>query len=248
MSAMIDDTLPIFGSDDPAQPVEAELEVAIERVGTRGSDVLNGGSLDDTMFGRKGNDTLSGMAGDDALDGGKGSDKLFGGAGQDTLNGGKGQDYLDGGEGADILSGGKRSDTFKFGDDDTILDFKSGEDVIDLSSMGVTASNFADTVSMSRQGSEITLNVGDESMKIIGSKSIDLDDFLFAEENDAGSLLSEALSIVSGEDIGLIGSDERQQSDDSGYYNASNVFTADFSDMPIDLFKPVEPDLVVPMM
>jgi hypothetical protein len=241
---MIDDTLPIAGSDDLIKPVEVE----IERVGTRRSDVMNGGSLDDTLSGGKGNDTLSGMAGDDVLNGGKGSDKLFGGAGHDTLNGGKGMDYLDGGEGADVLSGGKGSDTFKFGDDDLVLDFKSGEDLIDLSSMGVTASNFADTVSMSRQGSMITLNVGDESMNFIGSKSIDLDDFLFAEENEAGSLLSEALSIVSRDDNARIGSDERPQSDDSGYHNSSNVFTADYSDMPIDLFKPVEPDLVVPMI
>ena len=243
-SPMIDDTLQIAGSDDLIKPVEVE----IERVGTRRSDVMNGGSLDDTLSGGKGNDTLSGMAGDDVLSGGKGSDKLFGGAGQDTLNGGKGMDYLDGGEGADVLSGGKGSDTFKFGDDDLVLDFKSGEDLIDLSSMGVTASNFADTVSMSRQGSMITLNVGDESMNFIGSKSIDLDDFLFAEENEAGSLLSEALSIVSRDDNARIGSDERPQSDDSGYHNSSNVFTADYSDMPIDLFKPVEPDLVVPMI
>ena len=247
---MIDDTLPIFGSDDLIKPVE--VEVAIKRVGTNRSDALNGGSLDDSLSGGKGNDTLSGMAGDDVLNGGKGSDMLFGGAGQDTLNGGKGMDYLDGGEGADVLSGGKGSDTFKFGDDDIILDFKSGEDVIDLSSLGVTASNFAETVSMSRQGSVITLNVGDESMNLIGSKSIDLDDFLFAEENETDNLLSEALEIVSGSDrgrdSGRIGSDERPQSDDSGYYDASNVFTADYSDMPIDLFKPVEHDLIVPMI
>ena len=51
-----------------------------------------------------------------------------------------------------------------------------------------------------------------------------------------------------GRDSGRIGSDERPQSDDSGYHNSSNVFTADYSDMPIDMFKPVEPDLVVPMI
>ena len=245
---MIDDTLPIAGSDDLIKPVEVELEVEIERVGTRRSDVMSGGSLDDTLSGGKGSDTLSGMAGDDVLSGGKGSDKLFGGAGQDTLNGGKGMDYLDGGEGADILSGGKGSDTFKFGDDDMVLDFKSGEDLIDLSSLGVTASNFAEMVTMSRQGSMITLNVGDESMNLLGSKSIDLDDFLFAEENEAESLLSEALSIVSREDMGRIGSDDRPHSEDSGHHDSSSMFVDDYSDMPLDLFKPVEHDLIVPMI
>jgi len=247
-SPMIDGTLPIAGSDDLVKPVEVEHEVEIERVGTRRSDVMSGGSLDDTLSGGKGSDTLSGMAGDDVLNGGKGSDKLFGGAGQDTLNGGKGMDYLDGGEGADILSGGKGSDTFKFGDDDMVLDFKSGEDLIDLSSLGVTASNFTETVTMSRQGSMITLNVGDESMNLLGSKSIDLDDFLFAEENETDSLLSDALSMVSREDKGRIGSDDRPHSDDSDYYDASRMFIDDYSDMPLDLFKPVEHDLIVPMI
>ncbi|OYU01216.1 MAG: hypothetical protein CFE36_12075 [Sphingomonadaceae bacterium PASS1] len=247
-SPMIDDTLPVAGSDDLIKPVEVELEVEIERVGTRHSDVMNGGSLDDALSGGRGSDILSGMAGDDVLNGGKGSDKLFGGAGQDTLFGGKGMDYLDGGEGADVLSGGKGSDTFKFGDDDMVLDFKSGEDLIDLSSLGVTASNFAEMVTMSRQGSMITLNVGDESMNLLGSKSIDLDDFLFAEENEAESLLSEALSIVSREDMGRIGSDDRPHSDDSGHHDSSSMFVDDYSDMPLDLFKPVEHDLIVPMI
>ncbi|MFN3452896.1 MAG: M10 family metallopeptidase C-terminal domain-containing protein, partial [Sphingorhabdus sp.] len=246
-AAPVDDTPkptpPQATPEDAIKPIEVE----IERVGSSRADVLDGGLLDDTLFGKNGNDILSGMAGDDALDGGKGSDKLFGGAGDDTLNGGKGMDYLDGGEGADILSGGKGSDTFKFGDDDMVLDFKSGEDLIDLSSMGVTASNFVEMVTMSRQGSMTTLNVGDESMTLLGSKSIDLDDFMFAEENEAESLLNEALSIVSGEDNGRMGTDERLQSDDAVTSGASNMIVDGYSDMSINLFKPVEPDTIVPM-
>lgn len=97
-----------------------------------------GASDDDHLFGNKGDDKLYGGSGDDKLDGGDGNDLLRGGHGSDTLIGGAGDDILYGGRDADALTGGEGSDVFVFenadaNSTDTITDFTSGEDKIDLS-------------------------------------------------------------------------------------------------------------------
>ena len=82
---------------------------------------------------------------DGAVFGGGGSDLLIGTAAADRLNGEAGDDYLRGGGGADQLSGGDGRDMFVYaniGDStaaafDTITDFTSGTDRIDLSALGV---------------------------------------------------------------------------------------------------------------
>ena len=106
---------------------------ADELRGDTENDTLNGGDGHDTLLGETHNDTLNGNSGDDLLDGGTNRDNLFGGTGGDTLVGG--QSY-------DTLTGGQDSDVFLFalgteigtasGNRDIIMDFRSGEDVIDL--------------------------------------------------------------------------------------------------------------------
>lgn len=94
--------------------------------GARGHDRLEGRGGNDALHGRQGDDRLAGEGGDDTLDGGRGNDRLEGGTGNDTLDGGPGDDTLTGGAGAD---------TFVFapgGGDDAVLDFRDGEDTIDL--------------------------------------------------------------------------------------------------------------------
>lgn len=83
---------------------------------------INGRSGDDTIIGSAGADTIIGMYGDDVLSGGAGDDVLIGGKGSDTLTGGSGADTF----------------VFEYRDPtrtDTITDFVSGEDRIDLSPM-----------------------------------------------------------------------------------------------------------------
>ena len=88
-------------------------------------------------------DNLQGGAGNDRLRGHDGANILKGGAGQDVLDGAAGADSLTGGAGADLLSGGIDSarDVFIFNalsdsrtatGRDTIQDFRSGIDDIDL--------------------------------------------------------------------------------------------------------------------
>lgn len=104
--------------------------------GEAGNDRITGRAENDQLDGGAGNDQLSGGNGDDELLGGEGHDLLQGRAGNDNLTSGNGNDILIGGKGADVLSGGEGSDTFVFQSItkaiDTIIDFNSTEDTIDL--------------------------------------------------------------------------------------------------------------------
>ena len=103
--------------------------------GGAGNDTLNGTGVDDTIFGGSGNDTIKGN---------NGADVIYGGSGQDTLDGSNENDTIIGGFGADKLTGGNGDDVFVYlsvldssaGRFDTINDFKSGIDRIDLTALG----------------------------------------------------------------------------------------------------------------
>ena len=64
-----------------------------------------------------------------------------GDGGANTIEGGDGRDTIDGAAGNDSLTGGADVDTFVFAADhgtDTITDFADGEDLIDVSALGIT--------------------------------------------------------------------------------------------------------------
>ena len=136
--------------------------------GGDGSDKLFGLAGNDTLDGGNGNDRLFGGDGDDSLIGGAGTDtanyidatggvtvslalagaQATGGAGTDTLSGIENligsvfNDVLTGDTNANILTGGGGADTFVFAagsGQDTVNDFVSGNDKLDLS-----AYNFSD--------------------------------------------------------------------------------------------------------
>jgi Ca2+-binding RTX toxin-like protein len=114
--------------------------------GGEGQDSLFGGSGNDELIGGNGDDVLDGGTGNDRLDGGAGRDTLIGGAGADILFGGNGDDLLFGGAGADVMTGGNGRDRFviaDLGDVDTITDFRTREDKIDLSSLDANSATDA---------------------------------------------------------------------------------------------------------
>lgn len=115
--------------------------------GNAGNDSLYGGGGNDALFGGGGNDMLYGGDDGDRLNGGNGNDALYGEAGNDILRGGNGNDALDGGlgddklfgdAGNDMLTGGTGADIFYFRGAfglDTITDFESGVDSINLAQL-----------------------------------------------------------------------------------------------------------------
>jgi Ca2+-binding RTX toxin-like protein len=137
--------------------------------GGEGNDTLIGGLGNDTLIGGNGNDTVSygdatsgvtvsladagphvTSAGSDTFSGIENltgsiyNDTLTGDAGANILFGGDGDDILNGGAGIDILTGGTGADTFVFGhgtNQDTVGDFVSGSDKLDLTAFGFA--NFA---------------------------------------------------------------------------------------------------------
>lgn len=97
-----------------------------------GSFTGTGNALDNAIYGGSGNDILSG---------GDGNDTIRASGGDDVLDGGDGDDLLVGASGVDAHTGGAGADTFRIGyyesgtgaAADSIADFASGTDVIDIS-------------------------------------------------------------------------------------------------------------------
>ncbi len=88
-------------------------------------------------------ENVVGGAGADTITGNRFGNVLLGANGDDLLSGSGGNDILDGGFGRDRLTGGQGADTFlfrstadsRFAAADTIADFRSGQDKIDLSDL-----------------------------------------------------------------------------------------------------------------
>jgi Ca2+-binding RTX toxin-like protein len=115
------------------------------------SGVQRGDQFDVVGLGTKGNDKFDKSGEDEAyyINAGMGDDRLTGGLGDDFLVGGAGNDRLNGGKGDDSFIGGAGKDVFVFSGNagnDTILDFVSGTDKIDLSSYEI---DFGDVQSSS---------------------------------------------------------------------------------------------------
>ncbi len=122
--------------DNEDNYARGDILIGIENI--IGSNVSSGAAdaSHDKLTGNGAANVIEGRGGNDTLNGGDGADTLDGGSGNDTLDGGADADILIGGRGADTLTGNGGADTFKFtsGDGkDTISDFSSGTDKIDLS-------------------------------------------------------------------------------------------------------------------
>jgi len=83
----------------------------------------------DGLTGTASDEMIVGTAGANTLTGNGGIDLMFGGAGADTLNGGLGNDKLNGGAGKDVFI----FNTATANNVDTIVDFTTGSDKIQLS-------------------------------------------------------------------------------------------------------------------
>ncbi len=150
----------------------------------RGVDLIDGNGGNDHLFSGKGDDVILGGTGNDKIFGGKGDDILNGEDGNDVIFAGKDDDTVTGGAGDDLLWGKKGEDVFVFTEGsgrDAILDFRIGDDVIDLSGYGITG--FDELEISEGHGRRLIIDLGDETIlvKTHGrNKTLDADDFLFA--------------------------------------------------------------------
>ena len=184
--------------------------------GGEGDDVILGGSGDDTLTGGAGTDIIRGGSGADTIDGGAGADILLGDSGADTIDGGEGDDIIVGGTGDDTLTGGAGADTFVFapGDgSDTITDFATDDDTINLSMFGddISFDDLTITATVDGTGSIISVpgDTDSETVTItlqgVATTEVTADLFEFDDAPDLG-----------GKVLGTEGDDNLQGTEVSG--------------------------------
>ena len=88
------------------------------------------------MLGDLDDDRITTGPGDDSLSGGDSQDTLTGNAGADRFSAGLGQDLMFGGLGLDTFVFGTAADLSQGAATDTIADFTTRQDKIDLSALG----------------------------------------------------------------------------------------------------------------
>lgn len=162
--------------------------------GGSGDDILEGGDGNDTLTGNIGNDRLFGGAQVDVLDGGVGDDWLEGGDSNDTLRGQAGLDTLIGGKGKDLMTGGADADIFVFafgdtsataGSNDTIAEFATGVDRIDIDIFSGAPAGYAETAIASSTyanglaAAQVLANAGAQAVFVAGAT----DGWLFWDNN-----------------------------------------------------------------
>jgi Ca2+-binding RTX toxin-like protein len=123
----------------PGDPVWTPTAQSL--TGTSGNDLLAPATADHwTINGGEGNDTITTLGGSDTILAGNGADRIDAGGGNDVIRAGAGTDVMTGGLGGDTFVFRLASETTKAAPD-TITDFISGVDRIDLS--GIDANPYA---------------------------------------------------------------------------------------------------------
>lgn len=199
----------IFGDADDMDNHNSSLTSAGQVIA--GSDMIDGGAGDDTIYGDAQSGTQSGyiygaelslmVAGNDTILGGEGDDVIYGDfqeivnfqgsefvLGYDTIVGGSGNDQMWGDIGGiSIANDGivdYGNDVFVFATGsglDTVHDFASGDDFIDVSGYGVTdisqlsISTVGDTTTIDFDGTAADI----DEVVLLGVNGLNTEDFIF---------------------------------------------------------------------
>jgi len=113
-----------FSSYEQNQQISLREQTFSDVGGLKGNVGIAKGAVIENAKGGKGNDLIVGNDANNTLEGGDGND---------VINGGRGWDKLWGGKGADTFVYGSPTDSSMFNGVDTITDFESGKDKIDVS-------------------------------------------------------------------------------------------------------------------
>lgn len=181
--------------------------------GEEGNDTILGGNGRDSMWGGIGNDSMNGQNQEDMLWGNEGNDTLIGEKGNDTIDGGADDDDIDGGKDNDLLTGGTGADIFRYASDmgcDTITDFTSGEDRLDVSKLDIWDIS---QLTITQVGDNARINFGDfQYVELTGVNAADLTnaDFILdtapviaptdGGDNLTGTDASETFDLMNGSD------------------------------------------------
>ncbi|MEQ1652501.1 MAG: peroxidase family protein [Hyphomicrobium sp.] len=121
-----------------------------------GNAIAIGTSTYNVLIGNSGDNYLAGLGGNDTISGGIGTDRIVGGSGSDTMSGGTGNDTF-------FFASG-------FGND-RITDFDAGppggQDVLDLSALGITDAAFAARVTITDVGADTLVTIDNATQKIL---------------------------------------------------------------------------------
>ncbi|MBM6596402.1 peroxidase family protein [Microvirga pudoricolor] len=224
---------------------------AVNGIGNDLANVINGNNASNQLFGGGGNDTVNGGDSSDLIDGGTGDDVLSGGTGNDTdtIIGGAGNDTIDVSNGNDVVrytASGFSNDIINGFD----ANAQGGQDLIDLSALGVTAANFSTRVQLQdiEDGTvdDTLITVRDAENNIMGTirleeldvTGITVSDFLLAPNAPtviSGSNTGTTINGTNGADIidGNLGNDTINASggDDTIIWNANTTGATDGRDV-----------------
>jgi len=189
--------------------VRADIEGAVDFLGTDGNDTFLGGSGDEKALGLGGDDTLIGRSGNDVLDGGTGNDDLLGGAGNDVLTGGDGDDTANGGSGDDTINTGAGDDQAVGADGNDSIDTGDGDDEAIGGAGNDTVSTGAGDDTVDGNDGDDTIDTGEDDDVAKGGKGNDIIDTGAGDDYAHGGSGDDTIDTGDGDDeaIGGAGND-----------------------------------------
>ena len=121
-------------------------------------------------------ENFTGGSGNDTINGDGNVNVLTGGGGNDTINGGGGDDFLAGGSGADRIIVDQGNDTIIFSagfGDDVVVSFDAdatgGQDLLDVSGLGILASEFATDITLVNAAGGVLIEVRSDGVNLDGT-------------------------------------------------------------------------------